>query len=63
MSVTPGRDSVLLDAAARFGVPTVICLVILLQLNPRFDRVIDATEATNQQIALLQATCGDRPVR
>lgn len=62
MSQQP-TQSTIVDAAARFGVPAVICFVLLFQLNPRLDRMVDATAQTNTQLAVLTASCFQAPAR
>jgi hypothetical protein len=55
----------LIDSMGRFvanvGVPAAIALILLWQITPRLDRIGDLQAQQNTNLAILQATCGQRP--
>lgn len=56
----------LIDSIGRFvsnvGVPAAIALVLLWQFTPRLDRIGDLQAQQNTQLAIVTATCGQRPL-
>jgi hypothetical protein len=56
----------MIDSMGRFvsnvGVPAAIALILLWQITPRLDRIGDLQAQQNTNLAIVQATCGQRPL-
>mgnify|MGYP007010098592 CR=1 FL=1 len=64
MSTSLGTAA-MIDSVGRFvsnvGVPAAIALVLLWQFTPRLDRIGDLQAQQNTNLAIIGATCGQRP--